>query len=152
MTRGSVKFITFGSELDISFWDMWQVADGPSTRPQMRRISLPELVNWQNQFHIMFGIYCFVKQHGPDRPPHINCTTNPNFCSDICNFDSTCNNLSKSRESSVGIATGYGLDDQGVGVRVPVGVRICTSPCRPDRLWGPSNLVSNGYRGLFPLG
>jgi hypothetical protein len=29
--------------------------------------------------------------------------------------------LKKSRDSSVGIATGYGLDDRGVGVRVPVG-------------------------------
>jgi hypothetical protein len=28
---------------------------------------------------------------------------------------------SESRDSSVGIATGYGLDDRGVGVRVPVG-------------------------------
>jgi hypothetical protein len=30
------------------------------------------------------------------------------------------------RDSAVGIATGYGLDDQGVDV--PVGVRIFTSP------------------------
>jgi hypothetical protein len=36
--------------------------------------------------------------------------------------------------SVVGIATGYGLDDRGVGVRVPVGVRIFISACRPDRL------------------
>jgi hypothetical protein len=43
----------------------------------------------------------------------------------------------KSRDSSVGIATGYGLDDQGVGVWVPVGTRIFTSLCSPDRLWGP---------------
>jgi hypothetical protein len=28
------------------------------------------------------------------------------------------------RGSVVGIATGYGLDDRGVGVRVPVGSRI----------------------------
>jgi hypothetical protein len=35
----------------------------------------------------------------------------------------------KSRDSSVGIATGYRLDDQRVGVRVPVGERIFTSPC-----------------------
>jgi hypothetical protein len=36
--------------------------------------------------------------------------------------------------SVVGIATSYGLDDQGVGVRVPVGLRIFSSPNRPDRL------------------
>jgi hypothetical protein len=52
----------------------------------------------------------------------------------------------------VGIATGYGLDDQGVGVRVPVVSRIFTSPYRPDRLWGSPNLLYNGYRGLFPGG
>jgi hypothetical protein len=50
----------------------------------------------------------------------------------------------KSRDSAVGIATGYALDDQGVGVRVPVGSRIFSSPRRPDRLWGPLNLLSNG--------
>jgi hypothetical protein len=32
--------------------------------------------------------------------------------------------LRGSRDSVVGIATGYGLDDRGVGVRVPVGSRI----------------------------
>jgi hypothetical protein len=52
----------------------------------------------------------------------------------------------------VGIATGYGLDDGGAGVRVPVGLRIFFSPLSPDRLWGPPNLLSNGYRGLFPGG
>jgi hypothetical protein len=57
------------------------------------------------------------------------------------------------RDSVVGIATGYVLDDQGIGVRVPVGLRIFSSPRRPDRLWGPLNLLSNGYRrGSFPGG
>jgi hypothetical protein len=42
----------------------------------------------------------------------------------------------ESWNSSIGIATGYGLDDKGIGVRVPVGARIFPSPCRPDRLWG----------------
>jgi hypothetical protein len=46
------------------------------------------------------------------------------------------------------VVTCYGLDDRGVGVQVPVGLRIFTSPNRPDRLWGPPNLLSNGYRGL----
>jgi hypothetical protein len=39
------------------------------------------------------------------------------------------------------------LDDRGVGVRVPIGSRIFSSPRRPDRFWGPPSLLSNGYRG-----
>jgi hypothetical protein len=57
-----------------------------------------------------------------------------------------------SRDSAVGTATGYVLDDWGVGFRVPVGSRILASPCRPDRLWGPPNFLYNEYRGLFPQG
>jgi hypothetical protein len=52
-----------------------------------------------------------------------------------------------SRDSAVGIATGYGLDDRGVGVRVPVGSRIFSSR-RPDRLWGPTNLLYSGVKRL----
>jgi hypothetical protein len=33
---------------------------------------------------------------------------------------------------------------------VPVGSRILIFPLRPDRLWGPPNLLSNDYRGLSP--
>jgi hypothetical protein len=58
----------------------------------------------------------------------------------------------RNQDSVVGIATGYGLDDRGVGVRVPVGSRIFTSLRLPDRLWGPPNLLSNGYRGFFSWG
>jgi hypothetical protein len=50
---------------------------------------------------------------------------------------------------TVPTATGYGLGDQGVGVQFPVEARIFCSPCRPDRLWGPTSILSNGYRGLF---
>jgi hypothetical protein len=53
-----------------------------------------------------------------------------------------------SRGSVVGIAIGYGLDDRGVGVQA--GSRIFSSTRRPDRLWGPPNPLSNGYRGIFP--
>jgi hypothetical protein len=37
-----------------------------------------------------------------------------------------------SRDSVVVIATSYVLDDRGVGVRVPVGTNIFSSPRRPD--------------------
>jgi hypothetical protein len=50
----------------------------------------------------------------------------------------------RSRDSSVGIATGYGLDEREVGVRVSVVSRIFSSARHPDWLWGPPNLVSNG--------
>jgi hypothetical protein len=55
-------------------------------------------------------------------------------------------------DSAVGIATGYGLDDRGFGVRVPVGSRIFSSPCRPDRLWALGSPLSNAYRELSPCG
>jgi hypothetical protein len=42
----------------------------------------------------------------------------------------------RSRDSVVDIATGYGLDDRGVGVRIPVGTRVFSSPRSPDRFWG----------------
>jgi hypothetical protein len=51
--------------------------------------------------------------------------------------------LSKSRDSSVGIAN-------GVGVRVPVGSRIFTFQCRPDRFWGTPSLLFNVPRALSP--
>jgi hypothetical protein len=53
----------------------------------------------------------------------------------------------RSRDSAVCIATGYGLNDRRVGVQFLVGVKNFCSPLRPDRLWGPPNLLSNEYRG-----
>jgi hypothetical protein len=58
----------------------------------------------------------------------------------------------RSQDSVVGIATGYGLDNRRVGVRVPVGSRIFSSPRRPDLLLDPPNVLSNGYRRPFPGG
>jgi hypothetical protein len=60
--------------------------------------------------------------------------------------------LERSRDSAVGIATGYGQDDRGVGVRVPVGSRIFSFPLSPCRFWGLPSLLSNGYRGFIPRG
>jgi hypothetical protein len=53
-----------------------------------------------------------------------------------------------SRDRAVGIATAYGLDDRGIGVRVLIG-KSFFSPCHPDRFWGPPTLLSNGNLGLF---
>jgi hypothetical protein len=58
----------------------------------------------------------------------------------------------KSCSCAVGIATSYGLDDRGVGVRVPIGSRIFASPYQPFRLGCPLSLLSSGYQGLFPGG
>jgi hypothetical protein len=33
--------------------------------------------------------------------------------------------------------TSYGLENRGVGVRIPIGARLLSSPHRRDRFWGP---------------
>jgi hypothetical protein len=55
-----------------------------------------------------------------------------------------------SRYSIVDIATGCGLDDQGVGVRVQVGSRNFPSPRPPYRLWGPPSLLYSEADHSFP--
>jgi hypothetical protein len=49
------------------------------------------------------------------------------------------------------IASGYGMDDRGVRVRVPVGVRIITSPCHPRPALGPTQPTIQWVRGAFSL-
>jgi hypothetical protein len=58
--------------------------------------------------------------------------------------------MGRSRDSAVGIATGYGLDDRGVGVRVPVGSRIFSTSSRPAV--GPTQPPIEWVPGLFPRG
>jgi hypothetical protein len=87
--------------------------------------------------------------------PNINTSFIPKFISltvlsIILIKHSSAHSLGKSWDSAVSIANGYGLDDRGVGVWVPVGSRIFTSPCRPDQLRGTPSLLSNEYQGLFP--
>jgi len=50
------------------------------------------------------------------------------------------------------VATGCGLDDRGSRVRFPAGLGIFSSSLRPDRLWNPPSLLSNGYQGALSLG
>jgi hypothetical protein len=54
----------------------------------------------------------------------------------------------RSRDRVVGIATGYGLDDRGVRVRVPVGSRNFSSP--GSGVHPASYLI--GTEGSFPAG
>jgi hypothetical protein len=60
--------------------------------------------------------------------------------------------LVMSQGSGVVTATGYSMDGRGIGVRVPVEARFVASSRRPDRFWGPPNVVSHGYRGSFSGG
>jgi hypothetical protein len=53
------------------------------------------------------------------------------------------------KHSAVGIATGYGLDGRGIGVRVPIKERLFSHPRRPYLFWGSFRLTSNGYWELF---
>jgi hypothetical protein len=50
----------------------------------------------------------------------------------------------------VEIETGYGLDDGGIGVRVPVLSRIFSSPRHIDWFLDPPSLLYNGHLWLFP--
>jgi hypothetical protein len=52
-----------------------------------------------------------------------------------------------SRDSSVGLATGYALDGPG---SIPGSARFFSSPQRLDLPWDPHSFLSNGYRGFFP--
>jgi hypothetical protein len=52
--------------------------------------------------------------------------------------------------SSVGIATGYGLDGRGsISDR---GKGFVSTAQRPDLFWGILSLLSSGHRVLFPGG
>jgi hypothetical protein len=52
------------------------------------------------------------------------------------------------RDSAIGIAPGYGLDDQGVGVRVPVESRLFSMSSR--QALGPTQPPIQWVAGAFP--
>jgi hypothetical protein len=57
-----------------------------------------------------------------------------------------------SRVSAGGIATGYGLEDRGVGVQVPVGSRIFASPRVQTSSGAHPTSYPKGTWGFFPEG
>jgi hypothetical protein len=58
-------------------------------------------------------------------------------------------NAKESRDISVGIAMGYGLDCRA---SIPCRSKFFSSPQRPDRLWRPHTFLSNSIGGSFPGG
>jgi membrane-associated phospholipid phosphatase len=144
------------SETSGSLWIIWHYNSENRTLHSHRHVShTPKMVT-----NVEF--ICRGGQHGSASKPVATTKLNTryllvtlaeatqNFSAFILmNFYKNC----RSRGSAVGIATGYGLDDRGVGVRVPVGSRIFSSPLCPDRLWGLPNDHSKGYGGgSFPGG
>jgi hypothetical protein len=59
---------------------------------------------------------------------------------------------SKCRSTVICRATGYGLDDMSVGVRVLVGSRILAFLYRPVQLWSLPSLLCKEYWGFLPRG
>jgi hypothetical protein len=55
------------------------------------------------------------------------------------------------RDSSVGVATGYGLDDRMIGVRFPAGLGIFIFDTASRTALGPTQPPIRG-EGLFPWG
>jgi hypothetical protein len=100
-------------------------------------------------------IYCINWRFGGTYHLHLQSTKIHERGTSVSRWLQQVNNfhvICESWDNTVGIATSYWLDDRRVGVRVLVGSRIFSSVCRSDRLWDPLNLLSNGYRGLFPRG
>lgn len=72
----------------------------------------------RNPFNVVTDALHLRKQN--EATSHFKCNNNNN-------------NHNENRDSVVGIACGYMLDDRGVGVRVPIKANIVSSPRRPDR-------------------
>jgi hypothetical protein len=68
----------------------------------------------------------------------------------ISQHSNNCTIRRHSQGSSVSIVSDYGLDDRGS--ILDRGRGFFFYPIRPDRLWGPPSLLSNGYRGVISLG
>jgi hypothetical protein len=101
----------------------------PSVWPD--QVSHPYKAETKLQFCIYFYLST-TKYSGPNGSRH--------SLSSIC-FES----LHVGRDGSVGIATRYGLDGQGIESRWGRDI-----PCCPDRLRGPPSLLHNEYRVSFP--
>jgi hypothetical protein len=94
------------------------------------KIQRPRIENrfpWNNQVQLFHLMYNKLKNSSVSF-----WELNKDIC--LCSVHLLCGR----RDSAVAIATGYGLDDRGVEVRVSVGSRIFSSSSRSDRFWAHS--------------
>jgi hypothetical protein len=111
---------------------------------------LLQSLNFLRILRIMFGTGLSVMNAGP-KSSSVNISGLNNDTSVPMNPDVMFDGVSGgARDTSVGIATGYRLDDRS---SIPGGgwEFFSSTPC-PNRLWGPPSLLSNGYWDLFPCG
>lgn len=94
---------------------------------------------------IDLGAYYVILKGATESPPAVKFKVL--FSSAICCTTST---AEIGRDSLVGIAAGYGLDDRRVGVRALIVYRNFTSPSIPDRPWGSIVLPSDSHWRHFP--
>jgi hypothetical protein len=86
----------------------------------------------------------------PDTIKQVNLNTVYTLCFSMLSETQTINCSTLffwSQGSSVSTVSDYELDDRGSRSR-----RFFSKPLHPDRLWGPSSLLYNGFWGSFPRG
>jgi hypothetical protein len=114
----------------------------PLTWPQYKQRSITDIIATVNSIKSTYTHHCGYLYSWPACVPTVL-----HALTITCHCSARILATVGSRDSSVGIATGYGLDGWGVGVPVPGGARFFSSPRRPDRLCGPPSLLFNEYRG-----
>jgi hypothetical protein len=81
----------------------------------------------------------------------MSCNVGPILSQSKFSFPYHCvKSIPQDESEGAGIATDYGLDNRGVGVRVPEGSRMFSSPRGRDRLWAHSSSYPMGTGGSFP--
>jgi hypothetical protein len=157
ITPYQVKDIRYFTELDISLSRSqerrtWQYSE-PNKSRRHRHISCPVyldiirlldlpsgIFHWEPRLKICTNFSCYPREVRKNSLKIYIYICNSPYSQSVIPF-----NRPMSRDSVVGIATVYWLDDRGVEVRVPVVSKIFCYPRRPDRTWGPPKLLLSNW-------